>query len=359
MKQGKTLQELAMEIERQKDVKRDMLVDTRRLQMAPTDGGIHINVNRGVNPEGLHEIDGFGTNEIIHRQIGSALNIPAKYYDKMRDEYPELLAANVNGWFNKEPSNRLLRTLDGRARALLSDRYRVIDNYDVAVRVLPIIQQMHGAQVESCELTESRMYLKVVNPRVEAEVKKGDVVQAGVIITNSETGQGSLSASPFIYRLVCSNGMVAVDHSMRKYHSGRINVAEADYSIIRTETIEKENEALLMRIEDIVQAAVDETKFQVIVKQMQDATEAKMETNLVPQVVELTAKEYGFTQGEHDGILGHLIQGGDLSLYGLANAVTRHAHDVDSYDRSTDLEAAGYKIITMAPAMWRQMNTAK
>jgi len=30
------------------------------------------------------------------------------------------------------------------------------------------------------------MYIKVINKRLELEVQKGDVVQAGMVITNSE-----------------------------------------------------------------------------------------------------------------------------------------------------------------------------
>ena len=37
------------------------------------------------------------------------------------------------------------------------------------------------------------MYLKVVNPRLQDEVRPGDVVQAGVSISNSETGRGAVS----------------------------------------------------------------------------------------------------------------------------------------------------------------------
>ena len=72
--------------------------------------------------------------------------------------------------------------------------------------------------------------------------------------------------------------------------------------------------------------------------------------------VELAAKEFNIRQNESEGILGHLIAGGDLSLYGLANAVTRHAQDVQSYDRSTELEATGYKIITMQPSLLKRWN---
>lgn len=350
MKAGKTLQELAMELDRQQAVKKDMIVDMGALSMDPGDTGLALQVTGGSMAAQ------YGINDIAHRQIGQTLKIPALYYDRMRTEYPELLAQNVNGWFARTPdTKRMLRTMDGTARALLSDRYRRIDNFEVASAVLPIISGMDGASVESCELTESRMYLKVVNPRVTAEVKKGDIVQAGIIISNSEVGMGSVNVSPLVYRLVCSNGMIAQDGAVRKYHVGRANEGGEDFSIYRSETIEADDKAFLMKLEDSVKAAVDQTRFAAIVDKMREATEATMEAKVVPQVVELASKEYGITEAEGKGILGHLIAGGDLSLYGLANAVTRQAQDVESYDRSTELEATGYKIITMAPALWRSL----
>lgn len=350
MKAGKTLQELAMELDRQQAVKKDMIVDMGALSMNPGDTGLALQVTGGSMAAQ------YGINDIAHRQIGQTLKIPALYYDRMRTEYPELLAQNVNGWFARTPdTKRMLRTMDGTARALLSDRYRRIDNFEVASAVLPIISGMDGASVESCELTESRMYLKVVNPRVTAEVKKGDIVQAGIIISNSEVGMGSVNVSPLVYRLVCSNGMIAQDGAVRKYHVGRANEGGEDFSIYRNETIEADDKAFLMKLEDSVKAAVNQARFAAIVDKMREATEATMEAKVVPQVVELASKEYGITEAEGKGILGHLIAGGDLSLYGLANAVTRQAQDVESYDRSTELEATGYKIITMAPALWRNL----
>ena len=350
MKAGKTLQELAIELDRQQAVKKDMIVDMGALSMDTGEAGLALQVTGG------NMAAKYGINDIAHRQIGQTLKIPALYYDRMRAEYPELLAQNVNGWFARTPdTKRMLRTMDGTARALLSDRYRRIDNFEVASAVLPIISGMDGASVESCELTDSRMYLKVVNPRVTAEVKKGDIVQAGIIISNSEVGMGSVNVSPLVYRLVCSNGMIAQDGAVRKYHVGRANEGGEDFSIYRNETIEADDKAFLMKLEDSVKAAVDQARFAAIVDKMREATEATMEAKVVPQVVELASKEYGITEAEGKGILGHLIAGGDLSLYGLANAVTRQAQDVESYDRSTELEATGYKIITMAPALWRNL----
>lgn len=349
MKAGRTLQELAVELDRQNAAKKDYIVDAGALTMT-TQAEPQLLVGGGSYPAP------YGITDIAHRQIGSFLKIPATYYDRMRRENPGLLAQNVNAWFEDNgDTKRMLRTMDGSARALLSDRYRRIDNFEIASAVLPIIGGIEDARVESCELTDSRMYIKVVSPRTQAEVKVGDPVQAGVIVTNSEVGYGSVTVKPLIFRLVCSNGMVAESGAMRKYHVGRVNEANEDLSIFRDETIQASDKAFLMRLEDSVRAAVSQTSFEKIVGQMREATEAKIKADTVPQVIELASKEYGFTENEGKGILGHLISGGDLSLYGLANAVTRHAQDVESYDRSTELEAAGYQIITMSPVLWRQM----
>ena len=137
----------------------------------------------------------------------------------------------------------------------------------------------------------------------------------------------------------------------------RINESvDGDFGIFRDETIEADDRAFLMKIEDTVRAAVDEARFNALVQKLRDAKEAPILPAAAPKVVELAAKEFNIRQNESEGILGHLIAGGDLSLYGLANAVTRHAQDVQSYDRSTELEATGYKIITMQPSLLKRWN---
>ena len=68
-----------------------------------------------------------------------------------------------------------------------------------------------------------------------------------------------------------------------------------------------------------VKAAVDQARFAAIVDKLRESTEATFQPQQVQQVVELASKEYGFTDSESSGILGHLAAGGDLSLYGLAN----------------------------------------
>ena len=54
--------------------------------------------------------------------------------------------------------------------------------------------------------------------------------------------------------------------------------------------------------------------------------------------------------------LNYLIKGGDLSLYGLSNAITRASQDVESYDRATALEGIGWQVATMPKTQWKEIN---
>ena len=356
MKTGRTLQDLATELDSQAKAKRDFIISTDAMQMDKDSETF--NLYRAMLKDGHRHVLSFGMTDLFHRQMGTVLGIPAKYYDKMRTGFPELLSENVNGWLWQEPKRQTLRTItnpDGNAvaRAFLSDRYRRIDNYDIAKAVLPVIGEMPDAKVESCEVTENRMYLKVVNPRLEAEVTKGDVVQAGIVISNSEVGLGSVSVMPLVYRLVCLNGMIVNDLGQRKYHIGREN--EEAWELYSDDTLQADDAAFMLKLADIVRTAVDEAKFGMVVDKLRQATEAKI-TGHIPEVVELTAKQYGFTKNEEADILQHLISGGDLSLYGLSGAVTRASQDVVDYDRATALEGAGWSIVTMSPELWKTVN---
>ena len=145
MKYGRSLQELAIELDRQAKVKKDYVATAGAMQMTAVNENFDLVI--GNTP--------FQLNKNAHRQLGLQLKIPAPYYERMRAENPGLLMANVNGWFQQSPdTRRMVRTLDGTARAILSDRYRRIDNYEVAQTVLPIISEMQGARIESCELTD-------------------------------------------------------------------------------------------------------------------------------------------------------------------------------------------------------------
>jgi hypothetical protein len=345
MKTGRSLQELAAELERQNGSKQDFIADTRKIEMLE---------------DKTLEISGAGVQQVTlqaHRQIGERVGIPAKYYDKMAASSPRLLAENVNHWFYNNPEKRMIRTMDGNVRAFLSDSYRPLDNYELAQSILPILSDMK-AEVQSCEVTDNRMYLKCVTPRLTESVDVGDEVQAGICISNSEIGLGSLKVEPLIYRLICRNGMVVNDLAYRKNHVGRghnlagINFEVSEY--FRTETRIADDKAFFMKIQDIVRAAVDEVNFHKFVDKLRDATKRHI-TEDVPQVIENVKKTFLLGDGEGGGVLKHLIEGGSLTQYGLANAITKFAQGVESYDRSTELERLGATVVALPNQKWNSL----
>ena len=342
MKQGKSLQELGRELQRQRLNRQDFIADTRSLEMATTGDSstLHLSIDG--------KTYGYQVSEVAHQQIASRLNIPYRYYQKMQTESPKLLDTNVNAWLKQNPERRMIRVLDGKVRAFLSDRYRRLDNLELCAAVLPVIQEMKGANIESCEVTPTRMYLKVVNKKLKSEVTVGDVVQAGFVISNSEVGLGSLCVEPLIFRLVCKNGMICKDYAQKKYHVGRqVNVSEdSAYELYSEETLAQDDKAFFMKVQDVVRNAVDSARFKMTVEKLRESTQVQL-TNEPVKAVEILADKFQLTENERGDILRKLFIGGDNSRYGLINAVTAASKIAKTYDRATELERIGGEILEL------------
>ncbi len=339
---GRSLMELAAELDRQAAVKDDLIANTAALTLTPD-----FQLDTGEEQYGLLPL--------AHRQIGDRVGIPSKYYNRMQEESPELLAHNVNHWFREQPENRMVRLLDGNVRAFLSDRYQRRDNQELMQFLLPTLTEIGGLQMTSCEITEHKLYFKITTPRVQTEIRKGDVVQAGLVISNSEVGLGAFKVQPLILRLVCTNGMISNVYGMSKYHIGRRIEVESDIQMLfSNETIQADDEAFFLKCRDIVKGALSEETFQVIANQMIEASENKI--HIKPTVtVERLAKKYQLNQDESDNVLTSLLQESDLTQYGLVNAITHASKSAATYDRATEMEELGGNVLTLANGDWKEL----
>lgn len=351
MKTGLSLSQLAAKIEGNKAMKHDFVSDTRELTMQIQRQG----TEKPVAVIERKDAATFPVLPIAHDQIGARLAIPGKYYDRMLAEAPDLLATNVNAWFRQKPERRMIRTLGGDTRAFLSDRYSRVENEEIAETVLPVLADIPGVQIVSSEVTDRRMYIQAVTPR-RAAVKVGDEVQAGVIISNSEVGHGAVSVAPMIFRLVCLNGMVMPDGKFRANHVGRrveegimAEVAYAD------DTRQADDRAVLLKVRDHVRHAIDEVLFGERVTRMAAMSTSREAKNPV-KAVEVLAQKVGATDGERESILASLIKGGDLSAWGMLNAITHQAHSPSiSYDRSVEFETIGGRLLDLPASQWSEV----
>lgn len=354
MQTGKSLMELAQEVMAMQNSKRDFIAPTTKLEMTTakaSDGAL----------VPMIQVEGNGTYDIgpvAHEQIGDRLGIPRKYYDRMKAEAPDLLARNVNTWFQKEPERRMIRTLSRPNahplfRSFHSDRFRPLDNDMILNAALPVLGE-HGINVLSSQLTDRRMYLQVVSPKFEGEVKKGDVVQMGIIISNSEVGAGAVKVEPMLYRLVCLNGMIR-GFAMKRYHVGKRADGSGDEVAIdyyKGDTQEATNRAFQLQVRDTVSAAFDQIRFNAELDKFREAAEQKIQGAKIQDVIEDVTRKFSLSGAEKDLALQRLIEGADLSKWGLANALTSLANDAPEYDRAVELERIGGNIIDLTPSEW-------
>jgi hypothetical protein len=357
------LKDLAAEVRRQAETKRDFIAPASRIKLVERKDADQINRLGLTQLRMQGKKDPFDIGPLFHDQIGEHLKIPRAYYSRMLDKAPVLLRRNVNHWLASDPTTRMIRTLDGRARAFLSNRYRVLDNYDLCEAILPLFTK-HGLEVISANVTERRLYLKAVHPNLKAEVKNrkvGDIVQGGVSVWNSETGFGTMGAAQFLLKLSCVNGMTFSASGLRKLHLGRRydGGEEKAREVFRDETREADDRAFFMKMQDVTNACLEEERFQKLIKRIEDAAGdnelSSKKGRKLEDAVEVTRKSFSLTEAEGDSILKHLIDGGDLSRWGLANAVTRAAQDSENYDRFDDLQRVGGEIIELPKKSWAEI----
>lgn len=339
MKTGMNLQTIAQTIREQESMKRDFIASANAIEVTP-EGNV-----------ALAELgEQFAPTEHFHQQAAAVLQIPKAYYDRVREGFPALFRDSFNTLMHARADKRMVRTLGPGARALLSSRYQRLDHAEMLEAILPVLAEHDDLALRSADVTEKKLYLKLASRRLTGEVRKGDVVQFGVIVSNSEIGAGAYSVQPFSFRLACTNGAVHNDFGSRRAHVGR-QLGGGDDGIIlldqyADDTVEADSKALVLKTRDTVRALLSETTRDAILGKMREAADIKM-TNPAG-TVELLAKSKGLQISEKTSILTHLIEGGDCSLFGLGNAVTRTAEDVGSYDRATELEALGGAIQTVA-----------
>ncbi len=306
----------------------------------------------------------FGLNSWSTTQLAGYTDIPKQYFDRIAAENPKLTVDSINHGLERvareakragKPESRMVRTLDGNVRGLLSSRYRILDAHDMLEAVLPTMLDK-GMDVISSEVTERRLFIKALTPKLTAEVKKGDVVQHGLVISTSDVGAGSVRVEPLLFRLVCLNGMIS-STAIRKFHVGK-NQAEDDIrELLSDKTRELSDAAFWAQVRDVVLGSMRPENFERQVDILRVAANEEIKNFDLPRVVELTMQATKITgDAKKNSILSALASGNEgagLTKWGLINAFTRAAQDdSNTYEESIEMERAAGSILELPKSAW-------
>jgi hypothetical protein len=351
MKAGKTISQLAQHVTDLRGMARDYRVAGSALRMDPSDMTI------GTDPLKVSTNLRIKPNAIMHGQIAERLGIPSRYYQKMQAETPELLARNVNEWLTRgNGEKRFLRTYSEGSdvltgRAFLGSTYRPLDNFDLMTALVPPMLAA-GVQVISSEVTDRRLYIQAVAQNIKSKVvipgshnRIDDVLNIGLIASNSEVGNGSLSIRALVYRQVCTNGLVISEDlpGFKQVHIGRGDENEDQH--LSDQSRKLRDASVWSRAQDVIKAAISQATLDKITERLNRAAGVKLENP--EKAVELVVEKYDLSTDERTQVMKNLIEGGDVTLWGLTNAVTRIANDVASYDRAVELEEIGGRVVAL------------
>ncbi len=326
-----------------------------------------------LGPDGVTMTTGsYIPTDVCDQGIADKLGIPAAYLRRMREHKPGLYDANVNGWLEGDDRRFLLRCLrpgtgegnGGVARAVLSDGYKIIDNLDVLLAALDGVRQAGvPVQVDGCDLTDRRMYVRVVceevrvlapallagyrSPFTGASGAENPVVFSGFMITNSETGCGAFSLVPRLVVRVCRNGMTITRDAMRAVHLGeRLDEGVVTWS---GNTRDKTLALITAKTTDAVTTFLDPGYVERAIR----AVEADAGKPLAdPQeAVRIVGQRLRFTDNQQNDILAHFIRGGDVTAGGVMHAVTSVALTLPDADTAHEMESLALRALDIAAAL--------
>ena len=370
MKQGlESVEKLVERANVLASLKRDYVADVRNTFMH-YDGEDAFSLTIG-HPLGISGEANYNINDVALRQMGSWAHIPMSYINHMRNSgHHQLLVDNFNQWFEKPKHvnnfRRLYRGMAGEFsessgvwRSFHSDKFQRVDHEHILEDILPALQELAeefgGIRVVSCQITDDKMYLKVIFPELEAKVV-GDVVRMGLSIGNSETGMSNVYILPLLDILRCLNGMVLPHRGVKRRHIG--SAIESDGQVTYAEdTIEANLKAIKLQVRDSMTDVMNSFKDGSLIKELEESGDST-KVREPAKAIEATAKLFSLTDKETDVAKISWGKLHDYSKWGMMNAVTEVANTHESYDRASELEIIGGKIISMPSYQWDRIALA-
>jgi len=378
------LQTLATALNDQRTRTIDVVVPSPRLRSVL--GAVELSgVDPVVSDDGVTDVNGCYVPTVVGDEgIAEKLKIPLAYLRRMHTDAVELYDANVSGWFARGTDSYLLRLLthadgprpDGSAgvlRAMLSKSYRTIDNFDVLLAALKGIQEAGVSDpVIEADLSERRMTVRVSTPDVailapkllanyrspfgghdvgrgwtpervarasgaEGRAMDPTIVFAGLVFSNSETGDGGFNVTPRLVIQVCNNGLTITADALKKVHLG----AKLDDGVVQwsERTTQLTLALVTSKASDAVARFLDPAYLAGAVAKIED--DAAEPIADAPAVLATVSKRLGFTEADQALILGHFVSGGQMTAGGVMQAVTSAAQTIADPDAAWDMEVKG------------------
>lgn len=252
-------------------------------------------------------------------------------------------------------------------RAMLSDRYSLIDDYDVALAVFDGIEQAgHSVVVQGVDVTPRNMRIRIHSPAVNYMATEWlkdyknpfspdhtgyqpgtePIVFAGFEVSNSEVGAGAFTIAPRIWVKICRNGYVIRNDQVREVHlGGRQEAGQIEWS---ADTQRKAVELVTARTRDAVTTFLSPDYLESTIRQLEDASAKPVPLETATAVIAELASDFAWTEDEQKNLFARFARGGQETAGGIMHAVTALAQETADPHRAADLEWSALDVLAAA-----------
>lgn len=245
------------------------------------------------------------------------LQAPSRYFNRLVDAgQNELAAENINCWLEDNPKNLFLREYDGRIRGVLSGSYSVYD----ALEILQSISEVFNPsefKLKGSFINEERLHLRLIeNKMMDID---GEDLFAGITLDSSDVGRSGLSVRFFIWKQICTNGLVIAKSSAKLFKQKHIGITHEDFAAGLTEglqTFYELKDQIAESIRETAKIPVNED-IEELIEEIKDKTNLSDES--ATEVIEYMNVKY------------------DKNRWGLINGITEVAQKF-TLERRIELE---------------------
>ena len=145
------------------------------------------------------------------RLLSNRLRVPYSYLSRCPED---LQAENLNFWIEQESQHRdtfFCRFNGDTLRAVFTERYMPLDNMEILSQLIE--QGFDPCAEVQCSFDNNMFLLKIPEYAKAFGVNQGygmlDEIIPGIAFSNSEVGLLAFSIEAYLYRLVCTNGLIS------------------------------------------------------------------------------------------------------------------------------------------------------
>jgi hypothetical protein len=258
--------------------------------------------------------------------------IPADYFRNLYKENPEKATADFNYHLeNGRGTERKFRITGSQVRGIVSESYVPYDNLDALTIFMDTAKELPNYELMTYHMDERLMFMRFTFPSTgksfgQSVDGQDDRNFVALDLVNSEVGFTSIIANPSVFRLVCTNGLVA---KQAEYGFFKQRHAHFDPAVV--------NERLKKSIVHGVEMGQD------ILTKFESARKVRIE-NPYEMITEY-GKRKALSEKMIRTVRANFDVEAESSLFGVVNSFTRTARDIKNLERRLDLEKYASKIM--------------